>query len=42
MAFDAATEFDRQVGTLLERGCPALAGLSAADFAGVAISCPFG
>jgi len=29
---DAAAEFDRQVGTLLELGYPALAGLSATDF----------
>jgi hypothetical protein len=35
MVFDAAAEFDRQVETLLERGYPALAGLSAADFAGL-------
>ena len=32
MDFDAATEFDRQVDTLLELGYPPLAGLSAADF----------
>lgn len=35
MVFDAAAEFDRQVETLLERGYPALAGLAAADFAGL-------
>ena len=33
MDFDAAAEFDRQVGTLLELRYPALAGLPAADFA---------
>ena len=33
MPYDASTEFDRQVRTLLELGYPAVAGLSAADFA---------
>jgi hypothetical protein len=33
MDVDAAAEFDRQVGTLLELDYPALAGLPAADFA---------
>lgn len=32
MQFDAAAEFDRQVGTLLELGYPGLAGMPAADF----------
>jgi hypothetical protein len=30
--FDAAAEFDRQAGTLLELGYPGLAGMAAADF----------
>ncbi len=33
MHLDAAAEFDRQLGTLLDLGYPALAGLPAADFA---------